>query len=83
MMTSNEFPYRCPACGQRDHFHVKDFTGQWFDLDEGGACPVDGSTFSGDIEWDENSAARCPDCDYSGLLGEFYELAVGEEQEDD
>ena len=44
---------------------------------------MDGSTFSGDIEWDENSAARCPDCDYSGLLGEFYELAVGEEQEDD
>jgi len=37
---------------------------------------VDGSTFSGDIEWDEHSAARCPDCDYSGLLGEFYELAV-------
>ena len=26
---------------------------------------MDGSTFSGDIEWDEKSPARCPNCDYS------------------
>jgi hypothetical protein len=53
----------CPKCGQVDRFRIVAFI----------TCDVtdDGSEPSGDHEWDDHSATRCPECGFDGELKEF------------
>jgi DNA-directed RNA polymerase subunit RPC12/RpoP len=59
--------YKCPRCGQRGKLYVVGLA--WFELDEDGA--VFTGEPDGDIEWDDKSGARCPECGHDGRLGDF------------
>jgi hypothetical protein len=58
---------RCPRCGSYGPFEVS--VSNWVLLcDEGTGDAKDKS-----IEFDENSAAKCPSCEYTGQFGDFDE----------
>jgi Zn ribbon nucleic-acid-binding protein len=55
---------RCPKCGQDDSLRIAGssiFT-----------VVDDGTEDHGDVEWDEDSWALCPACEYEGKLGMFH-----------
>lgn len=54
---------RCPKCGQEDSFRI-----------EGRSVFTvidDGTVEHSDVEWDDDSWALCPTCEYEGKLGTF------------
>ncbi len=54
---------RCPACGNEDRFRIVGkalFT-----------VTDEGTDEFGDVEWDDDSFAECPDCGRDGPLKEF------------
>jgi hypothetical protein len=53
----------CPKCGQEDHFKIVALITCL--VTDGGSEPF------GDHEWDDSSATRCAECDFSGELKEF------------
>ena len=54
---------RCPKCGQADRFFIT--ATSVFELVD------DGTSYHGDVEYDESNRASCPKCDFSGTWGEF------------
>jgi hypothetical protein len=62
----------CPVCGQEDTINV--LAKVWVELnDDGTDAYADTLDMKGGPEWDENSEADCPDCGFSGLMGDFEE----------
>ena len=53
----------CPKCGQFERFFF-DITARATVTDLG---PVD----VGELDWDDDSIAECPDCEWSGTVGEL------------
>jgi hypothetical protein len=53
---------QCPQCQQTDRFDIT-ATATFRLLD-------DGTEYHGDVEYDEDNAAACPDCGWSGKWGE-------------
>jgi len=53
----------CPKCGNDAMIYIKARTLA--------AVTDDGAETSGDMEWDADSYAECPYCQYLGTLGEF------------
>lgn len=54
----------CPRCHQEDRFNI---TGEatWKVRDDGTYDRIDG------VEWDSDSPCVCPECGFSGTLGDF------------
>ena len=63
MDMDDSFPYRCPRCGQSEHFSIE--ATSTFDVNAEGAEQI------GDIEWNDPSRIQCPDCDQIGTVAEF------------
>ena len=62
---------RCPKCGNESRFFIAaTITAEVTD---------DGADLAGhtDIEWDDTSWTRCPECDHSGVLAGFYTRDTG------
>lgn len=55
---------RCPDCEQEDSFRI--MGSSVFTVED------DGTVDHGDVEWDDDSWAFCPACEYEGKLGSFY-----------
>lgn len=53
----------CPGCGQNERFYITGVS--TFDVTD------DGAEQTGDIEWDEDSHCRCPQCGCIDVLGKF------------
>jgi len=60
---------RCPDCDQEDKFKIVGKA--WFDVTDDGT-----SEFEGAVEWDDDSACRCPECGFTGTLGQFREPEI-------
>ena len=58
---------RCPKCGQEDMFYIVGTA--TFELTDDGA-----SEFQ-NLEWDDESMVRCPQCNWWGKRKEFSSLA--------
>lgn len=58
---------RCPNCKQDDTLHIAG-TSLFYVID-------DGTTEHEDVEWDDDSFARCPQCGFEGKLCDFRENA--------
>jgi DNA-directed RNA polymerase subunit RPC12/RpoP len=56
---------RCPECDQDDNFKIVGKA--WFDVTD------DGTSEFTDVEWDDDSACRCPDCGFTATLLHFRE----------
>ena len=54
---------RCPKCKQDDMLHIAG-TSLFHVVD-------DGTLQHEDIEWDDDSFARCPQCNFEGILKDF------------
>ena len=54
---------RCPKCGQEDSFRIEGRS--VFEVID------DGTVSHADVEWDDDSWALCPACEYEGKLGTF------------
>jgi len=69
---------RCPNCGNEDELLVR--AEMWVSLTDDGTDPFANSTkHRGGVEYDENSDAACPECDYEGALKDF-EVKKGKKQ---
>ena len=55
---------RCPKCGQDEHFQV--VATSVFDILD------DGTDDHQDVEYDEQSEAYCPGCNWAGTWGQLY-----------
>lgn len=53
----------CPACGNEDRLRIAGTT--VFTVTD------EGTEDHGDILWDDDSYARCPECDREGVLRDF------------
>jgi hypothetical protein len=54
---------RCPDCGNEHAFYIQS-TAVMYVTDDGAEC-------RSDIEWDDHSHTRCPQCERSGKLSDF------------
>lgn len=54
---------RCPQCGNNAKLVIAG--NSFFEVTD------DGTESHGDVEWDNNSATRCPECHFAGLLKQF------------
>lgn len=64
---SNQFGYRCPACGKSDEIDVRAYV--WIRLTANGT-DADASG-NGHHEWNSDSGAECGTCGYSGTVLDF------------
>ena len=56
---------KCPKCGNEDRFFIAATI--IADVTDGGADVAKNT----DMEWDDDSHTRCPDCGEEGVLGGF------------
>jgi hypothetical protein len=61
---------KCPRCGNEDAFYIDAIVLAY--VTDGGAQPANNSNFN----WDRDSFARCPECDYAGDLWDFMRPTV-------
>jgi len=55
--------FKCPACGNEESFRIAATTIA--------TVTDDGTEDHGDMEWDDDSYAECPQCHRHGALKEF------------
>lgn len=55
--------FRCPCCDQEDEFRIA--VSCWATVRD------DGVEDYGDTEWDDKSACQCPECGFTGRVGDF------------
>lgn len=61
---------RCPKCGHEDEIIV--YASMWVSLTDDGTDPFADSTNDRDgVEYDDDSAAECPECEHAGKLKEW------------
>lgn len=57
----------CPACGCSDEVLVRAL--MWVSLTDDGTDPyADSIRHAGDVDWTDDSLARCPDCGHAGHI---------------
>jgi hypothetical protein len=54
---------KCPTCGNEDDIHIA--AKSWFHMTD------DGTDDFEDVEYDDNTPARCPRCDWHGVVGQL------------
>lgn len=60
----------CPKCGQDDELLV--VAKMWVSLRDDGTDPfADSTKMCGDVEYDNDSSAQCPECGFHGELRDF------------
>jgi len=58
---------RCPKCGHGDEIVVK--VAMWVSLADNGTDPyADSTKHCGEVDYDDRSPARCPECGFEGIL---------------
>jgi len=57
---------KCPECGQHEEFKIAGTS--VFKVTE------DGTDFGGDVEWDNQNYAECPECGWSGTVRALYPM---------
>jgi len=58
----------CPSCGNEDTVLLN--TRMWVSLTDAGTDPyADAVKDMSEVEYDDNSPARCPDCGHMGVFG--------------
>jgi hypothetical protein len=61
---------RCPNCKQEDEILI--LTPMWVSLRDDGTDPfADSLKNKGDVEYDENTLAGCPECHFLGTIKDF------------
>jgi hypothetical protein len=61
---------QCPQCKQEDEILI--LTPMWISLkDEGTDSFADSLKNLGDIDYDETTVARCPECEFEGTVADF------------
>ena len=74
-MSGNSHGYLCPNCNKGDNLEIAAI--HWVKLVPDGT----GYAQDGSEQWDDNSAARCTNCDWSGFVEELLEEETTEENE--
>ena len=64
----NQHGFKCPKCGQGDQLSIAAV--QWHDL-----LP-DGTDNHGDVEWDDDSVAKCNSCDWCGTVAQLKQVEM-------
>ena len=61
---------KCPKCGHEEEIVV--CVSMWVSLRDDGTDPfADSTKHCVDVEYDDDSDARCPECDHCGKLKEW------------
>jgi hypothetical protein len=61
---------RCPKCGQEDEILI--LTPMWVSLKDDGTDPfADSLKMLGDVDYGHATVARCPVCQYEGVMSDF------------
>ena len=61
---------RCPKCKQEDEILL--LTQTWVSLTDMGTDPfADSLKMLGDVDYDETTLARCPVCQFQGIVMDF------------
>ncbi|MDE2761587.1 MAG: hypothetical protein OXK74_02215 [Gemmatimonadota bacterium] len=65
---------KCPRCGNDERLRIAGTV--WLDMTDDGTVPSD-EPGRGDHEWDGDSIAECPKCDYMGRFAAFHGIPRG------
>jgi Zn ribbon nucleic-acid-binding protein len=61
---------RCPSCKNQDEILVR--ARMWVSLNDDGTDPyADSTSMCGDVDYDNDADARCPECGHEGALREW------------